>query len=125
MPDHSGIHVETVMREDRVFTPSQEFASRAKIKSLDEYQNLWDEAKRDPAAFWDKIAITELHWFEPYKKVLQWNEPFAQWFVGGKTNASYNCLDRHLDTPRRNKAAIIWEGEPGDQRTLTYQQLHR
>ena len=56
--------------------------------------------------------------------MLEWNEPFAKWFVGGKTNASYNCLDAHLDTARRNKAAIIWEGEPGDARMLTYQQLH-
>jgi acetyl-CoA synthetase len=66
-----------------------------------------------------------LHWFKPFEKTLDWKEPFAEWFVGGKTNVSYNCLDRHLTTDRRNKAAIIWEGEPGDERTLTYQQLHR
>ena len=71
------------------------------------------------------MAKSELHWFKPFDKVLQWDEPVASWFVGGKTNVSYNCLDVHLGTPRQNKAALIWEGEPGDQRTLTYQQLHR
>ena len=67
---------------------------------------------------------SELHWFEPFQKVLQWDEPFAHWFVGGKTNISYNCLDIHLQTPRRNKAALVWEGEPGETRVLTYQMLH-
>ncbi len=124
MSDRPEAFVETVMNEARVFPPSQEFSSRARIKSADEYQKLWDEANRDLEGFWDKVASTELHWFQPYSKVLEWEPPFAQWFVGGKTNASYNCLDRHLTTWRRNKAAILWEGEPGDQRTLTYQQLH-
>ncbi len=125
MSDRLETFVETVMNEARVFPPSQEFASRARIKSIEEYQQLWDEANRDLEGFWDKRAKATLHWFEPYTKVLDWNPPFAKWFVGGKTNASYNCLDRHLSTWRRNKAAILWEGEPGDQRTLTYQQLHR
>lgn len=66
-----------------------------------------------------------MHWFQPWEKVLDWQPPFAQWFVGGKLNIAYNCLDRHLSTWRRNKAALIWEGEPGDSRTLTYAQLHR
>ena len=73
--------------------------------------------------FWGKMAH-ELHWFKPYSKVLEWNEPFAKWFVGGQTNVSYNCLDAHLSTPRRNKAAIILEGEPGDVRVYTYEMLH-
>ncbi len=124
MSESSAIHVETVMREDRVFAPSQEFSSHARIKSLAEYQQLWDEAQQDLEAFWDKLAAKELHWFKPYNQVLEWKAPFAKWFVGGQTNASYNCLDRHLNTWRRNKAALLWEGEPGDQRTLTYQQLH-
>lgn len=124
MADSTG-NIDTVMQEKRLFPPPKEFASRARIGSPEAYQALYDEAARDPVAFWDKLAKEELHWFEPYTKTLEWNEPFAKWFVGGKTNASYNCLDRHLDTARRNKAAIIWEGEPGDTRTLTYQQLHR
>jgi acetyl-CoA synthetase len=122
---NSGGNVDTVMLEKRLFPPPAEFAAKAKIGSLEEYQKLYELAAVDPVAFWDGLAKTELHWFEPYTKTLEWNPPFAKWFVGGKTNASYNCLDRHLDGPRRNKAAIIWEGEPGDQRTLTYQQLHR
>ena len=74
---------------------------------------MWDEAAGDIDGFWGKLA-GELHWFKPYTKVLEWNEPFAQWFVGGQTNVSYNCLDVHLARPRQNKAALIWEGEPGD-----------
>ena len=116
--------VATVMQESRVFPPPLEFSAQARIKSLAEYQALWNEAKDDVEGFWARHAA-ELHWFEPYSKVLEWNEPFAQWFVGGKTNASYNCLDAHLGTWRKNKAALIWDGEPGDTRTLTYQQLHR
>jgi acetyl-CoA synthetase len=117
--------IDTVMQEARLFPPAADFAAKAKIKSMAEYEKLWNEAKADPAGFWAKFAREELHWFRPFDKALVWNEPFAQWFAGGQTNASYNCLDAHLSTWRRNKAAIIWEGEPGDQRTLTYQQLHR
>ncbi len=120
-----GGQIDTVMQEKRLFPPSAEFASQASINSLEQYQKLWDDANENSEAFWDKLAKEELHWFEPYTKVLEWKEPFAKWFVGGKTNAAYNCLDRHLGTPTANKAAILWEGEPGDQRTLTYQQLHR
>ena len=81
-------------------------------------------AASDPEGFWEGFA-RELEWSKPWSKVLDWNPPHAKWFVGGKINASVNCLDRHLRTPRRNKAAIIWEGEPGDRRTLTYYDLHR
>src|SRR5262245_18701984 len=84
-----------------------------------------EEAARNPERFWAKLAKEHLDWFSPWKKVLDWKPPFAKWFVGGKLNASVNCLDRHLDGPRRNKAALIWEGEPGDRRTLTYFDLHR
>ena len=118
-------NIDTVMQEDRLFPPSDDFVSKASINSAEAYQELYDRAKADPEAFWAELAREELHWFEPFTQTLQWDEPFAKWFLGGKTNVSYNCLDKHLCGPRRNKAAIIWEGEPGDQRTLTYQQLHQ
>ena len=99
----------TVMQESRVFPPPAEFAAKARIGSMAAYQAMYDEAKADPIAFWKKLA-GELHWFEPFTDVLRWNEPFAEWFAGGKTNVSYNCLDAHLSTPQKNKTAIIWEG---------------
>jgi acetyl-CoA synthetase len=125
MPSQPAGSIDTVMQEARLFPPPPEFAAKARIGSLAAYEKLWNEAKADPPAFWAKFARDELHWFKPFDKPLVWNEPFALWFVGGQTNASYNCLDAHLSTWRKNKAAILWEGEPGDQRTLTYQQLHR
>ncbi|MDQ3375018.1 MAG: acetate--CoA ligase [Acidobacteriota bacterium] len=94
------------------------------MKSFAEYEEIYNQAAADPEAFWASVA-ENLHWFKKWDTVLKWNEPHAEWFVGGKINASYNCLDRHLETHRKNKAAIIWEGEPGEVRTLTYQQLHR
>ncbi len=124
MADQSSGSIDHVMREDRVFPPPAEFSSHAKIASMQAYDALWQEADSDPEAFWDRHA-KELHWFKPYDQVLQWDAPFAKWFVGGQTNVSYNCLDAHLGTPRQNKAALIWEGEPGDQRVLTYGMLHR
>jgi acetyl-CoA synthetase len=117
--------IDTVMIEKRRFSPSREFSEKALIPSLQAYEEMYERAKKDPEQFWGDLAKEDLHWFTPFEKVLEWNEPFAKWFVGGKTNVSYNCLDAHLKTWRRNKAAMIWEGEPGDQRTLTYQQLHR
>jgi acetyl-CoA synthetase len=123
MAETAGGQVRTVMQETRVFPPPQEFAANASIGSLAAYEALWKEAAADVETFWGKLA-GELHWFRPFDKVLQWNEPDAEWFVGGQTNASYNCLDAHLGTWRKNKAALLWEGEPGDTRTLTYQQLH-
>jgi acetyl-CoA synthetase len=119
--------INSLLKEDRVFAPSAEFSASAHIKSRADYDRIYKQSVQDPEGFWAEIA-SELHWFKPWDKVLEWNEPFAQWFVGGQTNISYNCLDRHLSGEaswRKNKAAIIWEGEPGDQRTLTYQQLHR
>ena len=117
--------IESILQEKRLFPPSAEFSQKAQIKSLEEYQQLYDKAKADPQKFWADLAETELHWFQKWDTVLDWQPPFAKWFVGGKINISYNCLDRHLTTWRRNKAALIWEGEPGDSRTLTYAQLHR
>lgn len=115
--------IESLSNEQRVFPPPPGFAANAHVKSFEEYERLYDEAAKDPAAFWAKQA-EDLHWFRKWDTVLEWNEPFAKWFVGGKINIAYNCLDRHLETPRRDKTAIIWEGEPGEQRTFTYSQLH-
>ena len=117
-------HIESHLVEKRVFKPRTDFAKNARIKSLAQYRRMHRESIRQPAKFWGREA-SELVWRTPWKKVLEWKAPFAKWFVGGKLNISENCLDRHLRWPRRNKAAIIWEGEPGDKRTLTYQQLHR
>lgn len=119
------IAIESVLQENRLFPPSAEFSQNATIKSLEEYQQLYAKAKADPQAFWAQLAEKELHWFEKWSEVLDWQPPFAKWFVNGKINICYNCIDRHLTTWRRNKAAIIWEGEPGDSRTITYEQLHR
>ncbi|MBI3829397.1 MAG: acetate--CoA ligase [Planctomycetes bacterium] len=115
---------EQVLKETRVFKPSKEFSAQAHVKSLKQYQKLYNESIKSPDTFWAKVA-KELHWFKPWKKVSDWKEPFAKWFVGGKTNLCYNCVDRHLTTWRKNKAAIVWEGEPGDSRVLTYNDLHR
>ncbi|RTH15697.1 acetate--CoA ligase [Thermus scotoductus] len=116
--------IEGVLKEERVFYPSEEFRSKAHIKSEEEYQRLYEESLKDPEGFWGRVA-SELHWFEPWQKVLEGDLPHAKWFVGGKTNLSYNALDRHIQTWRRNKAALIWEGEPGEERVLTYHDLWR
>jgi acetyl-CoA synthetase len=119
MPD-----IESVLQEKRLFKPPRTFADRAHVKSLAEYEALFARAERDPDGFWAEVA-GGIDWFVPWSKVLDWQPPWAKWFVGGKLNLAWNCLDRHLATPRRNKAALIWEGEPGDSRTLTYHELHR
>ncbi len=115
--------IQSALKEKRVFPPSPEFTAQAHVKGMTEYDRLYAEAERDPEAFWAGIA-GELDWFRKWDKVLEWEAPWAKWFTGGKINLSHNCLDRHLTTWRKNKAAIIWEGEPGEIRTLTYQQLH-
>jgi acetyl-CoA synthetase len=117
--------IESVLKESRRFTPSADFASKAHIKSMSEYERLWQHGNDDPEAFWAEHAARKLHWFKKWDRVLDWKPPHAKWFIGGTTNVSYNCLDRHLDSPRKNKAALMWEGEPGDSRVLTYHQLHR
>ena len=114
----------SILKETRIFNPPKQFSEKAHIRSKEEYEKIYKEAETDPEGFWGRIA-GELHWFKKWQKVLEWNPPFAKWFVGGEINISYNCLDRHLTTWRKNKAAIIWEGEPGDSRVLTYQDLHR
>lgn len=116
--------ITSVLHEDRVFKPGEDFSANAHVKSLEEYENLYRKAEADPEGFWAEQA-EELHWFKKWNKVLEWNAPFAKWFVDAETNVSYNCIDRHLNSWRKNKAAIIWEGEPGDERVLTYQDLHR
>jgi acetyl-CoA synthetase len=119
----SETNIESLLKEQRVFPPAPEFAKHAHIHSTEVYDSISKRAAEDPEGFWADIAA-DLHWFAPWTKVLEWNVPFAKWFPGGRTNLSYNCLDRHLTTPRKNKAAIIWEGEPGDVRALSYQMLH-
>ena len=119
---HSNIT--SVLKETRLFPPPRDFSAQAHIKSTAEYENFANRAKNDSDGFWAEQAET-LHWFKKWDKLLVWNEPHAQWFVGGKLNASFNCLDRHLNGPRKNKAALVWEGEPGDSRVLRYQDLHR
>src|SRR5207244_3279852 len=124
MSSPASPNITSVLKETRRFPPPAEFAAEARIKSVAEYEKLWQRAKDDPEGFWAEQAES-LHWFKRWKKVLVWNEPHARWLDGGKINVSYNCLDRHLTNGRKNKAAIIWEGEPGDSRVLRYQDLHR
>ena len=118
-----GTSIESTLKEKRVFRPPKAFSAKAHIKSMAQYERMYRESVRNPEKFWGRVA-EELEWFKKWRQVMQWKLPFAKWFVGGKTNICYNCLDRHLETPRKNKAALIWEGEPGEVRTLTYQQLH-
>jgi acetyl-CoA synthetase len=107
-----------------LFPPSAEFSSQAVIGSMEQYQSLYEEAKSNPESFWGKLARNELHWFEPYTSVQKGIMPDVHWFAGGKTNLSYNCLDANLDRGLGDRTAIFWEGEPGDERKLTYRELH-
>jgi acetyl-CoA synthetase len=116
-------NLETILREHRVFPPPEEFARQAHVKSLAEYQKMYQRSVRDPEGFWADAA-QELHWFRPWTKVLDWNLPWAKWFVGGKINLCYNCVDRHVVSGRADKTAIVWEGEPGEVRKLTFAELH-
>lgn len=112
--------IEALLREGRRFDPPADFQRHARIKDT----SIYEEGDSSFPAFWETFA-RELDWIRPWDKVLHWDPPHAQWFVGGKINVSYNCIDRHLKTARKNKAALIWEGEPGDTRVLTYQDLYR
>ncbi len=114
--------IDSTLQEQRKFEPSAEFQKKAHIKSLEEYERLYKESVEQPEKFWGDVA-NELHWFKPWDKVLEWNAPWAKWFEGGQINLAYNCLDRHVQSGRANKTALLWEGEPGDLRTLTYAQL--
>jgi acetyl-CoA synthetase len=123
----SGKEIASMMAENRVFTPSREFSDSAALKSLDEYKALYNWSIKDPEGFWSQVA-NQLDWYKKWDKFLEYdfkNKPEVRYFVGGKINVSYNCLDRHLNTWRKNKAAIIWQGEPDDDTVVyTYQQLH-
>ncbi len=119
----SAGQIANVMNETRVFPPSDEFSTKAVIGSMQAYQTLYAESIADPVAFWERQAREHLHWFEPFHTGLEWNEPFAKWFVGGRTNVSYNCLDAHVAAGRGDRVAFHWEGEPGDKRTITYAEL--
>ncbi|MFQ6049130.1 MAG: AMP-binding protein, partial [Phycisphaerae bacterium] len=112
--------ISDLLVEERVFEPSAEFRARANVRD----PNIWQQAERDIEGYWAGWA-DQLHWYQRWTKVLDWQPPHAKWFVGGKINASYNCVDRHAHSSRRNKAAIVWEGEPGERRTLTYWDLYR
>ena len=112
--------IDALLKEERRFPPADEWRRTANIND----PGIYERAAANPEAFWEGFA-RDLEWMRPWTKVLDWNPPDAKWFVGGKLNVSVNCLDRHIRTPRRNKAAIVWEGEPGDRRTLTYWDLYR
>ncbi len=117
-------NIESVLHEKRKFPPPADFTAKAAIKSVDEYRRLHRRSVEEPEKFWSEVA-GQLHWFRKWDRVRNWDHPpFAKWFEGGKTNLAYNCLDRHLAV-RGNKPALIWEGEPGDRRALTYAELHR
>ena len=116
----NGGGIEALLQEDRTFPPPDSFREQANIAD----PKIYEEAQKDPEAFWAKLA-EELHWFKKWDKVLEWDPPYAKWFEGGKLNVSYNCIDRHLAAGRRNKAALIWEGEPGDWKVYTYGDLYR
>ncbi|MEZ5352211.1 MAG: AMP-binding protein [Bryobacteraceae bacterium] len=113
------------MSQEPVYSPSAAFASKAHVGSMDAYRALCAQARDQPEQFWGELAEREIHWFEKWSHVFEWNPPFVKWFVGAKTNVSYNCLDRHVLGGRKDKVAILWEGEPGDTRAITYGELHR
>src|SRR5436190_19619637 len=120
MPELKNPEFSDLLKEDRSFPPTAAFRQQANAKD----ERIYADAERDPEAFWAGFA-SELEWSQKWTRVLDWQPPNAKWFVGGKLNASVNCVDRHVRGPRRNKAAVIWEGEPGDRRTLTYFDLYR
>ena len=124
-------NIESLSQETRVFPAPAEFSSAARVKTMTQYRKLWSASVNEPERFWKQMAEQQLHWMTPFKTVLQWKAPDAKWFGGGKLNVSSNCLDKWLGTATANKAALIWEGEPasdgrpGEERVLTFQQLHR
>ena len=123
MADSSSGQIDHVLTEDRLFPPPAEFTAKAVFSTNEQYDEMYRHAAEDRDGFWGEQAKEHLHWFEPFNEVCRWNSPNAEWFVGGKTNASYNCLDRQVDAGNGDRVAIIFEGEPGDTRTLTYSEL--
>jgi len=124
MSADNGGSIDSILTETRVFAPPKEFAEKAHFRSLEDYQALYDRAANDIEGFWGEQA-ENLRWSKKWDQVLEWNAPFAKWFSGGTLNAADNCVDRHCEGPNKNKAALIWEGEPGDRRVLRYQDLQR
>ncbi len=124
MSQDEGIKV--LMSEQRTFPPSSEFSSKAHISTIEEYEKLYKRSVDDPDGFWAEMAEKNITWFKKWDKVLEYDfkKPYIKWFPGGQLNASYNCLDRYIKTPVRNKAAIIWEADDGSYKTFTYQQLY-
>jgi acetyl-CoA synthetase len=120
----SSSSIESVLTENRSFPPSDEFVATARVSGMAAYEELYARAEKDPDGFWAEIA-GELSWAKPWDKVLEWSLPDAKWFVGGELNATVSCVDRHAKGPNKNKAALLFEGEPGDTRVITYGQLHR
>src|SRR2546426_437095 len=116
----SGATIDSLLKEGERHPPPESFRRHASWHD----ESVYAEAQRDPQAFWAKQA-EQLHWFRRWDRVLAWDPPFAKWFAGGQLNASYNCLDRHVRSERRHKTALMWEGEPGDTRVLTYDALWR
>jgi acetyl-CoA synthetase len=123
VPSVRSQDLDSTLRESRVFPPPAEFSRKAYVRSLEEYEQMYKRSIDDPEAFWAEVA-NDLHWFKKWDKVLEWNLPWAKWFVGGQLNLCYNCVDRHALGTNRDKTALIWEGEPGEIRRLTYAQLH-
>jgi len=124
MAKKASARIESHLHESRVFKPHAAFARRARITSMADYRKLQRESIEQPVRFWRR-ETDELVWSKRWSKLVEWKAPFAKWFIGGKINIAENCVDRHLAGPRRNKVAILWEGEPGEKRAITYQQLHR
>jgi acetyl-CoA synthetase len=118
-----GTNVESLLRENRVFAPPAEFAAKARVGSVEEYEAMYRRSVEEPEAFWAEAA-SELEWFAPWEKVLEGEMGSARWFVGGKLNLSHNCVDRHALGARREKTALLWEGEPGEVRRISYGELH-
>ena len=119
--------IESILREKRIFKPDPAFARKANVPGAAAYKRLHDEAERNYQRYWARTAKEQVTWFSPWKKVLDWKPPFAKWFIGGKTNVSYNCIDRHLEGEnawRRNKAAIIWQGEPEEDKRVPVSYTH-
>ncbi len=118
--------IDVLLAEKRIFPPSKEFSKRAHIKSMKQYEEMYKRSIEDPEGFWAEIAEKNITWFKKWDKVLDYDfhKPYIKWFIGGKLNASYNCLDRFINTPTRNKAALIWEADDGSYKTFTYQQLY-
>ncbi|MBI4377604.1 MAG: acetate--CoA ligase [Nitrospinae bacterium] len=120
------VDIDVLMHEKRIFPPSREISEKAHIKSMEEYKRIYKRSVEDMEGFWSEMAEKQITWFKKWDRVLEWSfeKPSIKWFIGGRLNASYNCLDRFIHTPTRNKAALIWEGDDGNYKTYTYQQLY-